>query len=129
MKSNIVRFYNRTTINDVIAYLEVLLRKKPPSHVIHLDILARTSTVQEHGLWVLEDDPVMWNSAGVSVMGGRLTASWVFCRGELEPMPGADRTRAQASSMHANQPVRRARVEGICRGSLPWIQRQSHDII
>lgn len=47
------------------------------------------------------------------------------------PMPGSDRTnqgRAQASSMHANQAVRGARVEGICRGSLPWLQQQSHNI-
>lgn len=65
--------------------------------------------------------------------GGVHTASWVFCRVEPEPMPGTDRTnqgRAQASSMHANQPVRGARVEGNCRGSLPWIQQQqqSHSI-
>lgn len=75
--------------------------------------------------------PVMWNTAGVSMMGGGHTASWVFCRGEPEPMPGADRTnqgRAQASSMHVNQPVRGAWVEGICRGSLPWIRQQSHNI-
>lgn len=59
------------------------------------------------GSW--RTSPVMWNTASVSMMGGRRgggvhTASWVFCR-------GADRTnqgRAQASSMHANQPVRGA---------------------
>lgn len=82
------------------------------------------------GSW--RTSPVMWNAAGVSLMGGQHTASWVFCRGEAEPMPGTDRTnqwRAQASSMHANQPVRGAWVEGICRGSLLWIQQQqSHDI-
>lgn len=62
---------------------------------------------------------------------GGHTASWVFCRVELELMPGVDRTnqgRAQASSMHAKQSIRGAWVEGICRGALPWIQQQSHDI-
>lgn len=74
----------------------------------------------------------MWNTAGVSMMGGGHIASWVFCRGEPEPMPGADRAnqgKARASSMHANQTVRGARVEGVCRGgSSPWIQQQSHNI-
>lgn len=63
--------------------------------------------------------PVMWNAAGVSLMGGERTASWVFCRGEPEPMPGADRTnrgRAQASFMHANQTVRRSPGRGHLQG-------------
>lgn len=67
--------------------------------------------------WSWRTSLVMWNTAGMSMMAGWWgggwghTASWVFCRGEPEPMPEADRTnqgRAQASFMHANQPARGA---------------------
>lgn len=36
------------------------------------------------GSW--RTSPVMWNAAGVSLMGGQHTASWVFCRGETGPI-------------------------------------------
>ena len=111
-------------------------RELPALHVSQWDILALTFTVQESTV----SGSCRIQSCGIQQAcawwegGGGHTASWVFCRVEPEPMPGTDRTnqgRAQASSMHANQPVRGARVEGNCRGSLPWIQQQqqqSHSI-
>lgn len=93
----------------VFKHSRLMHGKKASLRASQWDILALTFSL--YGSMVSGSGrtrPVMWNTAGVSMMGGGHTASWVFCRGEPEPMPRADRTNqgtAQPASMHTNQPV------------------------